>query len=265
MNISFEAIENKASISTLQTEWRNSLTFPYDSAGVAEIERCQHWTLKIDEKIVGYACVSKKNTLYQFYITPIYLNHGKVVLEEFLKEREIKKALIGTNDPICLSLIMHFQKSIEIFGYLFKDMVEVNQEERDVDFRVAELAELERILNFHVRAYGAPENTDGIQNYYSDCLSKGVTFVLEKNNEIIGILEARTYTLGIKLTSFGVVVLPEYRNQGYGSYLLVEGKSIAKSRDSEAICGCSVKNISSQKGMENCGFRLLHLLLFIKL
>jgi len=196
IDVSFEAIDNKETISIFETAWRNSLTFPYDSPYERDFDSCQHWAIKQEEKLIGYACVSKKNILHNFYITPKYLMHGTVVLEEFIKQRAIKKAEVDTNNPICLSMIMHFQKSIEIESYLFKDMKEVNQEERDVEFRLAEPDEQERLINFTIRAHKISDTSEaslnGWRNYYSDVVSKGVIFVIEKKNEIIGLLEVRT-------------------------------------------------------------------------
>jgi len=241
IDVSFEAIDNKETISTFETE----------------------------EKIIGYACVSKKNTLYTFYITPKYLMHGTVVLDEFIKQRGIEKAMIGTNNPICLSLIMHFQKSIEIDSYIFKNMEEVNEAERNVEFKLAEPADQEGLVNFNISAHGykdkSEEFRDRLRNYCGNSISKGEVFILLKKNEIIGLLEAITFNKGTKLTSLGVVVLPEYRNKGNGNYLFVKGKSLAKSRNSEAICNCDVKNISSRKALEKSGFRILHLTLLVNL
>jgi len=61
IDVNFEAIDNKKTISTLKTAWRNSLTFPFDSSYEAEFDSSQHWVLTLEEKIIGYACVSKKN------------------------------------------------------------------------------------------------------------------------------------------------------------------------------------------------------------
>jgi len=167
--------------------------------------------------MIGYACVSKKNTLFNFYIAPKYLLSGTAVLEKFIKQREIKKAEVATNNPICLSMIMHLQKSIEIDSYLFKDMEEVNQKERDVEFRLAEPDEQERLVNFTIRAHELSEQSktslDGWRNYYGDVVSKGVIFVIEKKDEIIGLLEVRTSNLRTKKTSLGVVVENQLRNQ----------------------------------------------------
>jgi len=269
MNINFEALEDKTSISTFQTAWQNSLTFPYDGSYVAEFNSSQHWLVKHKEERIGYACVSDKNLLYNFYIEPKYLKNGAAILEEFVKQREIKEAEVDTNNPICLSMVMELQKSIAVESYLFKDMEEVIPEERDVAFRLARTDELDRMLNFHQEAYEIAElsekATEGLSDYYGNCLSTAVIYFLEKDKEVIGILEVRTADTGTKPTSLGVVVLPNYRKKGYGSYMLCQGKLIAKSRDSEAICSCNVKNISSRKAIEKSGFRALHLTLLINL
>lgn len=268
-DIRFESIENKEPISTLRTNWLDSLTFPNDSFDESTIDGSQHWALKLKEEIIGYASVFKKESLLQFYITPEYLNHGTDALGAFIKQNEIKKAFAGTNNPSFLSLIMHFQKSIEIDTYLFKDDVEIQQEERDAEFRLAEINELERLLDFNTKAYPEFEpseaSKESTRKYYADCLNKEVIYALEKNDEIIGILEVRTSTTSPKKTTFGVVVLPDYRKQGYASYLIVKGKSIAKTRDSQAVIGCRATNIGSRKAIEKSGFRILHLILLINL
>lgn len=268
-DIGFIATDDKESLSNLKTAWRNSITFPHDSFWDAQFESSQHWALKLTGKTVGYACVSPRNTLYQFYISPKYLNVGTEILGQFIKEKGIKKALVGTNEPIYLSQIMHFQKSVTIDSYIFKDVEEITQEERDVEFRVAELAELEKVLDFTNRVYEitnpSKEDQEWSINYYTDCLRKGVIYILENKEEFIGVLEVRTTDLKPKKTTFGVGILPKYRNKGYGSYLLCRGKLIAKSRDSESICGCDMKNISSKKAIEKSGFRVFHSLLMLDL
>lgn len=268
-DLSFEAIDNKETISTFETAWRNSLTFPYDSSDETKFDRSQHWVLKLEKKMIGYASVSSKNILFNFYITPKYLMYGTVVLEEFIKQRAIKKAEVTTNNPICLSMIMHFQKSIEMDSYLFKDMEDINQEERDVEFKLAEPDDLEGLVDFNISAHGYKDKSEAsrgkLRNYCGASIRKGEVFIILKKNTIIGLLEAITFNKGTNLTSLGVVVLPEYRNQGYGSYLFGKGKSLAKSRDSEAICNCDHDNISSRKALEKSGFRILHLTLLINL
>ncbi len=263
MNINFEVIDNKETISSLEKEWRNSLTFPLDDYWEYQLECCIHWALKLEGNIIGYACLTEKNTLYQFYITPKYLMHGTEILEEFIKQREIKKALIGTNNPICFSLIMHFQKSMEIYGYTFKDMEEANLEEKEGEFRVAETKDLERLVSFSHEILGAPE--DWFRDYIGNWINREEFFVLEKQDEIIGTLEIRTTDLYTQIACLGIVVSPKYRRQGYGSYLLSKGKSISKSRNIEPICACTEDNIPSRKAIEKSGFRKWFLDLLIEL
>jgi len=269
IEVSFETIDNKEIISTLEADWRKTLSFPNESYDEAQLSWCQHWVIKNKGEIIGYACVSKKNTLYQFYIIPKYLMHGTAVLFQFIKQRGIERGYIGTNNTIYYSLMMHFQKSIEIGGYLFKNMEEVNFEERDVNFRLSEQDELMEIVNLQIasEAFEGEKATEEAKNwlrdYFSDLIGKGVVYILEKENEIIGFLEARTANLGTKTTSLGIVVKPEYRKQGFGSYMLKKGKLISKSRNSEPICTCNVKNISSRKTIEKSGFRILHLFLLV--
>lgn len=268
-NIRFEKVGDNETIASLKTQWQASLTFPHDSFDDSIIDSSEHWGIYLEEKVIGYACVSQKITLRQFYILPKFLNYGAKALEQFIQQNEIQQAIVGTNNPICMSLVMQFQQSTEIESYLFKNVEEVTQEERAADFRLAKVEELDQILDFADKAYGSEEVSESRQEwlneYYLDCLKQDIIFVLEKDNEYIGVLEVRTSTTPPAKTTFGITVSPDYRNQGYGSYILVKGKSIAKSRESQAICGCNAKNASSRRAIEKSGFRVMHLLLLVKL
>lgn len=264
--VNFEAIDNKSAILTLETEWIESLTFPNDDYWEAQLDDCQYWKVLLEEELIGYACVTKRNTLYQFYITPKHLMYGTEFLGEFIKQRKINKAVIGTNNPTCYSLLMHFQKTMEIDGYMFKDMVEVASEEKEGEFREGKPAELERLVNFQMLAMNAAEESrDWFRNYIGSWMQRGDFFVFEKDKEIVGTLEVRTCDVQTKRACLGMIVGEKFRRKGYGTFLLIKGKEISRARNIKPICSCAQDNVASLKAIERSGFRKLYLMQLINL
>lgn len=260
-NIHFNRIEDKDLVIDLETEWRNNLTFPNDDYWEAVLDSSQYWLLNQEEKIIGYACLSDRNTLLQFFVSAKWLEQGRVILEYFIKEQKIKKARISTNNPIFLSLSMHFQKSVVVDGYLFKDMTDVSLKENTGDFKTAKPEDLERLVDFSHRVLDAPK--DWLNGYISNWISREEFFLFERDGKIVGTCESRTTPQNSTIASLGIVVCPEHRSQGIGSYLLGKAKTIAKSRNQQAICGCEKDNISSLKAIEKNGFRIIHLSLIL--
>jgi len=255
-NIYFEKITDKTLIIDLENEWRKTLTFPNDDFWEAQIDAAQYWIIKQAEEMIGYVCLSHRNTLYQYYISAQWLDKGLLILEDFIKQKEIKKARIETNNPICLSLSMHFQKSVLVDGYTFGDMVDVSIEAPKGDFRIAKSNDLEKLVDFFHRVMDAPK--DWSTTYISNLISREEFFLFERDNKIIGTSEARTTPVNAEVASLGIITCPDHRNQGIGSYLLNQAKAISKSRNQQAICGCGRDNISSLKVIEKNGFRILH-------
>ena len=244
-DIYFEIIEDKTLISPLEKEWRKSLTFPNDDYWEYVLSSCTYWAVKQGEEIIGYAGVNNNNVLLQFFVSAQWLEKGRLILEKFLQEKEIKSARIETNNPVCLSLSMHFQKSVVVDGYLFSDMTELVLEEKVGNFRMAELEDLENLVDFSHRVLEAPK--DWLTDYIGNLIKREEFFLFEKDNQIIGTCEVRTTAINENVASLGIVVSPEYRRQGFGTYLLGKAKTIAKSRNKQAICGCSKDNIGSLK------------------
>jgi len=254
--ISFETVNDKTLISTFEAEWRNSLTFPNDDYWDWIIETSQYWALILNDKLVGYACVSKNNNLLQFYLTTEYAKFGKHIFELFIKEQAIKKGFVYTNNPVFLSTAMPFQHSVKVDGYLFKDVIDFPLKEKEGVFRQAEKDDLEALVDFSHIALQAPK--DWLRNYIGNWIDREEFFILETEKGIIGTSEARTTSTNPNVASLGVVVSPNYRKQGYGTYLLGKAKVIAKSKNQQAICSCSNDNLGSLKAIENNGFRILH-------
>jgi len=261
-NIDIEKIDDKTLVIDLENEWRKSLTFPNDDFWEFVFSVSQYWVLKQAGEIIGYACVSSKNTLLQFFVLGKYLDKGRLLFSLFVEEQKIKKASIQTNNPIFLSLSMHFQKSVEVDGYLFMDMEEVLLKEPEGNFRMAELKELDALVDFSHRVLDAPKVW--LADYITNWIKREEFYVFEKDNKIVGTGELRTTSINNDVASLGIVVCSDHRNLGIGTYLLGKVKSISKSRNQQPICGCGIDNISSQKAIEKNGFRILHLMLTLK-
>ena len=56
----------------------------------------------------------------------------------------------------------------------------------------------------------------------------------------------------------GMVVGPEHRHRGYGSYIVAHLKSLCLSNGWRPICGCSIDNLGSQRTLERAGFASSH-------
>ncbi len=272
-NIVFSKCEDRNAILELEREWEMSLNFPNDDFWDYQLSRSDYWVIRDREEVIAFACIAEEETLQQFYIKPKYLARGREVFAAFVKERGLKRVEVGTNNPYYLSLAMHFAKSSKVEGYIFKDLQELVLEEKQGDFRQAEIKDLDRLADFSVQALGA--DREWLSNYIEWWIKRGEFFFLEIDEEIIGTCEVRTGQLhehnlekefaGRKVASLGIVISEQHRRKGYGTYLMGKAKQVARDRNYEPICSCDKDNIGSVKAIEGSGFRVLHLFLVLEL
>lgn len=60
-----------------------------------------------------------------------------------------------------------------------------------------------------------------------------------------------------------MIVSPDYRREGYGTYLLSRAKAIALEWGKIPICSCEKGNVGSLKSIHNSGFISMHQFLSI--
>lgn len=257
---------NKASdtswLDPLKIEWRKSLTAPQDDMWESFIDDADHWEIQSNSQTIGYACVNKNNRLLQFFIVPEWMPEATFVFEQFIRQLNIKEAIIGTNNPMCLSIAMHFQKSVQIEGYLFADFLLAKINKKEGTISTAKIDHLEELVEFCHLSTGGPK--EWLHGYISNLITKGEFFVFENEGEILGIFEVRKSKSNPTVADIGMIVSPLHRKKGLGTFLLGKAKETALAWGKQPICGCDKDNTGSLKCIHNNGFRSIHQMLLLK-
>ncbi len=254
--LTFEKVADKNTLQNLKKTWQASLTMPNDDYDEAMMNLATHWAIQKAGQNIGYACVNHDNTLLQFFVLPKWQDRSIDVLKAFIAERKIEKARVTTNNPNYLSTAMHLQKSSEVYGYLFANMVDAPLGNCKDIFRTAEEKDLASLVDFSHQTLDAPK--DWLNDYIGGWIKKDGFFVLENDTEILGTCEVRINDENPSIASLGMVVSAQHRKQGLGTYLLGAAKAIALERGLQAICGCPKDNIGSLKAIQKNGFRIAH-------
>jgi len=246
-------------IQSLKQTWLKSLSRPQDGMWEAFRDMAIHWGIKEGENWIGYACMNADHQLIQFYISPEHLDRGSAILQSFLREFMIHTAIIGTNNPIFFSLASPFFQHINPHTYLYEKVVEVEMKEKSGEFRLCQMDDLAEMVTYCHFATGGPEAW--LEGYIKNLIEKGEIFMLRNEDEIIGSSEVRKSVTSPNYADIGMIVAPNHRKKGYGSYLLNRAKEIAISSGKTPICSTTRDNIGSQRAIKNCGFRSMHQLL----
>ncbi|MDW3650303.1 MAG: GNAT family N-acetyltransferase [Bacteroidia bacterium] len=257
--IDFFRASGDQDIDSLKKAWLQTLSRPQDGMWEAFRDMAILWGIKEEDKLIGYACMNADHQLIQFYISPEHLDQGPSILQSFLRELMIKTAIVGTNNPVFLSLATPFIQEIKPHSYLYEKFLEVEMGEREAEFRICHSEDLEAIVRYCHLATGGPEAW--LEGYIGNLIEKGEIFMLRNEEEIIGTCEVRKSISAPDYVDIGMIVSPNHRKKGYGSFLLNRAKEIAISWGKEPICSTTIDNLGSQKAIRNCGFRSMHQLL----
>lgn len=260
-NYNFYKVTNTDGLASLRQEWLDGLPSPQD--GMWEFFRNNgvNWGIKCNEELIGYAAVDEGNQLLQFYILPMYLSNGPVIFKKFIDDKNIKTGIVGTNNLSYLSLALNFVKQLNLHSYLFRSTYEVIIEEKEGRLKACKNEDVDRIVNFCHYSMGAPK--EWLVGYIGGLIERGEIFSLENEDKIIGTCEVRKSLTAPEFADIGMVVSPDFRRMGYGTYLLSQAKRIALEWGKTPICSCERDNTGSVKSIHNCGFVSLYQLLHI--
>lgn len=251
-NYSFSKALNHENVNMLKDMWLASLPRPQDGMWESFRNDAIHFEIRDSSNVIGYACIGDNNVSLQFYIIPEYRKQGVELFRQFIQELDIKNGIVGTNNPVYLSLALHTGRKPDIHTYLFEPGFETTVNDKKGDFKMCTPEDIERIVVHGHKSVGASK--EWLTGYFGDLIEKGEVFVLEKKGEIIGTCEVRKSATAPAYADIGMIVAPEFRKQGYGTLLLNKAKTIAIEWSKIPICSCEKDNTGSLKSIQNCGF-----------
>ena len=260
-HFSFNKLLNNDEIVPIKKEWLNSLTSPQDGMWEHFRENGQIWKILLDKNIIGYASIDEDNQLLQFYVTSKYLPKGENIFKAFIIENKIQSGIVGTNNLVYLSMALNNVKTLKVHTCLFRNFHKVVIAEKEGILKVCQNEDLNRIVDFCHFSLGAPK--EWLVSYIGELILKKEIFSFEKNNKIIGTCEVRRSTTSPNFADIGMVVSPDFRKLGYGTFLLHKAKTMALEWGKIPICSCEKNNIGSLKAIQNCGFVSMHQLLAV--
>lgn len=260
-NYSFQLVKNIDSLNDIKKEWINSLTAAQDGMWESFRNSAVNWSILYGNDIIGYAAIGDEKQLIQFYVSPKHLSEGEAIFTAFIHQMKIKTAIVGTNNLTFLSVALNFVKEINVNTYLFRSNYEVNISEKEGMLKVCKEKDLERTVHFCHYSMGAPKAW--LNGYIGGLIERGELFSFEDQQTIIGTCEVRKSTTAPAYADIGMVISPDYRRRGYGTYLLHRAKKIALEWGKIPICSCEKTNIGSVKSIQHCGFISVHQLLAI--
>ncbi len=260
-NYMFKEIANTDELTELRNEWLSTLTSPQDGMWESFRNSGKEWGIVQDNELIGYSSIGENNQLIQFYISPKHLGKGESIFKEFIEKLSIETGIVGTNNPCYLSIALNFAKEFNVNTYLFRNNYPVYIEEKEGELKECQNEDIEKIVHFCHYSMGAPK--EWLAGYIKDLTEKKEIFYLEHGDEIIGTCEVRKSTTAGDFADIGMVVSPDYRRKGFGTYLLNEAKKIAIEWKKTPICSCEKDNIGSIKSIHNSGFVSMYQLLLI--
>ena len=252
-----EVASSNKDLEKLRAQWRSGLVRPEDGMWTSIRGEAKHVAIIHATKIVGYAAIGYeeieyKDRLLQFFLLPAYRAQALDIFKELTSQYKITKGLAGTNNPIFLSTILHYAKAVSIHTYLFQYQFESAIPDKLGTLKQCTPEELGKLVDFYHFSMQAPESW--LTGYLGALIDVGAVFYLEHKEEIRGACEVRISNTAPEFADIGIVVSPNNRKQGYGTFMLNQAKSIALDWGKRPICSCEKENIGSLKSIQNCGF-----------
>lgn len=214
------------------------------------------------EQSMGY-CYLQEQTLMQLYLEKPYMSHGADVMDYLVEHHGVNGALAATIEPHYLSLCLDRQKQTKVHSYLFEDhepRTPTPPDLEDLTHRAAVMeSDFQTIVDHYTRtSEGGELQLEHLKGYIQNVIAHQKVFMFFSGDCLIGTGEYRPSQSQPAYADLGMIVAPEYRRKGVGSYILASCRDYGYAQQTNPICCCEADNLASRGAIEKAGFLARH-------
>lgn len=208
------------------------------------------------DSLVGYAIVDDAGTLLELFYEDAWVSDLDELFRELAAAAAVRSGLCQSFDPNMMALAVAVRARVKPVGILFRTAENPSHAPRsDVAMRPASRTDLKAIVAIDDGFFA---DEDEIRGY----LDIGGLFALEgPRHGIVGCGVAAPVLPDGTDIDIGMLVGPDFRRQGYGTFIVSYLKAHLISNARRPICGCAIENIGSQRAIQKAGFSPDHRLL----
>lgn len=222
------------------------LSSPWDSYIEENLFKNHTYLLYDAELAIGYASVSERQ-LFSFYVSKPYYRRAPEILEYFIKELYLETALVLTNDPLFVGLIMEwncrFQAPLACF---FTDTGRIEKPLLSADnpvFREAQISDMDAIIL----------HTGDFFDHLEERIAQQTIFLLEDDSTLLGCGIVERGRFSQDYVSIGMITCKQHRKKGVAQTILWHLKEWAYAHGLHPVAGCWYYNVLSRKSLEASG------------
>lgn len=246
-NIEFE-LATFNDINKFLKDYIKTLSSPFDSYLENFIIESKFYKIVMNSKYIGYFAIHNDELLTLFYVKFKYVKYAQKLLENIIKEFNIKSAYVFTGDELYLSCICDIEnRDVKNKAYFFQDHKGGPEKigyYNSGNLRKAEVEDMDKIKKFSGDFFKDIEKKINDEELY----------VFEEDDNILGFGIREKGNILKGYTSIGVFTREGYRQKGIGRTVIARLKQLSYDQGETPICGCWYCSTNSKKTLESSGF-----------
>lgn len=218
---------------------------PVDSFLEDHILASNHYQIRWDEQVIGWAAVYKESLLTQFALLPDYRQWGQRVFAQVRKLETVQAAFVPTCDEFFLAHALDDYRQLEKQAYFFQQSTQSQLYQAPLPLR---------------HRLATAEDIPIIQQLSGDFFDKlaervaaGQIYLAQRADECVGfgIIEKGRLCRGV--ASCGMYVVETARRQGIGAAIIAHLIGRCGELGLRPVAGCWYYNHNSKKTLEKAG------------
>jgi len=247
--VQFIEISDPDTINTFREKYLESLPWAQEYYLEIQIKSAIFHLVHIGDAAAGYFILSPENVLLEYFLLPEWEYRLDEILGRILREFSVRKALCKSFDSALLSCCYGFHKNTRAVGVLFREYQEKTTQTSGAGIAVrrAVMADEARIIAVNEEVFDHPEEV-------SEYIQAQQIFLFETGGQLIGFGIYSPVFPGRRDYDIGMLIVPEYRKQGYGAFIIQYLINFCQQNGWNFSAGCDINNIASRRCLEKAGF-----------